>query len=58
MLGGVNSSNAPTDEVKAFSITENTFIDESRFTNASTATYTQTKAYFGNSNEVYSLKVK
>jgi len=50
ILGGVNGSNAPTDEVRAFSITNNTFSEETRFPSAINATYTQTKAYFGNSD--------
>ena len=54
ILGGVNRSNAPTDEVRAFSITTNSFSEETRFSSAISATYTQTKAYFGNNEEFFS----
>ncbi|WP_299189346.1 hypothetical protein [uncultured Aquimarina sp.] len=53
ILGGVNSSNAPTNEVRAYSITNNTFSDETRFSAKANATYTETKAYFGD-NEIFS----
>lgn len=53
ILGGVNGSSAPTEEVRAYSITTNTSSNESRFPKADNATYNQTKAYFGN-NETFS----
>ena len=54
ILGGVNRSNAPTDEVRAFSITDNTFSEETRFPSAISTAFTDTKAYFGNIEEFYS----
>lgn len=55
ILGGVNGSNAPTDEVRAFSITDHTFSRESRLLPAAKATYTETKAYFLNGEELSSF---
>ncbi len=55
IMGGVNISNAPTNEIKAFSISDNTFSDETRFSKPSNATYTDTKAYFANNQEFSSF---
>lgn len=54
ILGGVNGSNAPTTEVRAYSIVHNTFSDESRFSSTANATYTETAAYFGTEKSFYS----
>ena len=53
ILGGVNGSNAPTEEVRAFSVRDNSFSAETRFSATTNATYTEDKAYFF-SNESFS----
>jgi len=49
IVGGANSSNAPTDEVRTFSITENTFANEtllpSGASSPSSTASTQTRGY-------------
>ena len=55
LLGGVNGSNAPTDEVRSYSISDNTFREETRFSSTFTATYTESKAYFGDENSFTSF---
>lgn len=54
ILGGVNSSNAPTDEVRAFSITDTTFSNETRFPLKTNIAYTETEAFFGDHEEFVS----
>ncbi len=55
IMGGVNISNAPTDEVRVYSITTNTFREETRFAAPARATYTETKAYFGDAESFSSF---
>lgn len=54
IFGGVNGSSFATDQVKSYSITEDTFAEVTSFPSIEIRAYSKTKAYFGNDEEFLS----